>query len=135
MSRNTIAMTGAFALCMLAALPPMAGAAGQDGMVVVRDPQTGQLRAPTPQEARALRATTPAAAGDDAARTAREPSVATRRDGARGVRLGDRTMVYEVVTRGADGTLSTQCVHGDKAAHDALDRPATDHKEPSHEAR
>jgi hypothetical protein len=87
---------------------------GQQGMVVVRDAQTGKMRAPTPDELRALRAPAPSAALS--AGTSRPQSLAVRRDGTRGVRLGDRTMVYEVVTRGADGRLSSECVHGDGAA-------------------
>jgi hypothetical protein len=34
-------------------------------------------------------------------------------------------MVYEVVTRDADGKLSSQCLHGDEAAHDALHPSST----------
>lgn len=144
MSKHTDFTSGALALCLLAMFSQHAHAGiqdakhdakhdgKQDGMVVVRDAQTGKLRAPTPDEAKALRARTPAAA----LAPAREPAVTTRRDGARGVRLGERTMVYEVVTRGADGSLSSQCVHGDQAAQDALTRPAPqEHKEHDHETR
>jgi hypothetical protein len=119
------------ALCALAAFSLQAkaqpanpqdqqGQQGQQGMVVVRDAQTGKMRAPTPDELRALRAPAPSAALS--AGTSRPQSLAVRRDGTRGVRLGDRTMVYEVVTRGADGKLSGECVHGDAAEaalHDA----------------
>jgi hypothetical protein len=48
----------------------------------------------------------------------------SRRDGARGVRLGEQHMVYDVVTRGADGELTAHCVQGEAAARDALSRPA-----------
>lgn len=136
MSKHTDFTSGTLALCLLAVFSQLAHAgiqdAKQDGMVVVRDAQTGKLRAPTPDEAKALRARTPAAG----LAPAREPAVTTRRDGARGVRLGEKTMVYEVVTRGADGSLSSQCVHGDQAAQDALTRPAPQaHKEHDHETR
>ncbi|MFK3738828.1 post-PEP-CTERM-1 domain-containing protein [Massilia sp. TN1-12] len=140
MSKHTDFTSGALALCLLAAFSQHAHAGAldakqdgkQDGMVVVRDAQTGKLRAPTPDEAKALRARTPAAG----LAPLREPSVTTRRDGARGVRLGEKTMVYEVVTRSADGSLSSQCVHGDGAAQDALTRPARqEHKEHDHETR
>lgn len=133
MSKQTLIISSALALCLMAAFSLHAHAAGQDGMVVVRDPLTGKLRAPTPDEARLLRARTPAGT---ALAAPRQPSLVTGPGGARGVRLGDKTMVYEVVTRGADGTLSRQCVQGDGAAQDALHRPApSDHQEHNHETR
>lgn len=127
MSRKQMLSIGALAaLCLLAAFSLQARAAGQEGMVVVRDPQTGKLRAPTPDEARALRAKTPR----DANLAPR--ALAPRPDGARGVRLGEKSMVYEVVTRDADGKLSSQCLHGEQAAHDALDSTSQEH---DHETR
>jgi hypothetical protein len=129
------------ALCVLATLTMHAKAAGQqekdrqEGMVVVRDPQTGKMRAPTPQELRELRAKAPPPAASLSS-TPQQNRALTRRDGARGVRLGEKTLVYDVVTRGEDGKLSTQCVHGEAAAQDALQHPANaEHKEHSHEAR
>ncbi len=109
--------------------------AAEKGMVVVKDPQTGKMRAPTPEELRALRARTPAPAASLAGKPA-APQTLSRRDGARGVRLGEKTLVYDVVTRGADGKLSEQCVHGEDAAQDALQHPANaEHEEHRHEAR
>ena len=106
-----------------------------EGMVVVKDPQTGKMRAPTPEELRALRAKTPPSAAALAG-AAQQPKSLTRRDGARGVRLGEKTLVYDVVTRGEDGKLSEQCVHGEDAARNALQHPANaEHKEHRHEAR
>lgn len=123
------------ALCALAAFSMQAKAAGQEGMVVVRDPVTGQVRAPTPDELRALRAKAPAPAALGAG-AAQGPAALSARNGARGVRLGEKSMVYEVVARGADGTLSSQCVQGEAAAADALGRPAnTEPKEHSHDVR
>jgi hypothetical protein len=108
---------------------------GQEGMVVVKDPQTGRMRAPTPEELRALRAKAPKPAASMAG-TPAAPKTLTRRDGARGVRLGEKTLVYDVVTRDADGKLSEQCVQGDDAAKEALQHPANaEHKEHKHEAR
>ena len=115
------------ALCVLIAFSMHAKAAGQDSMVVVRDPLTGQLRAPTADELKELRAKTPATTGFAAPRA---PATISRRDGARGVRLGDKDMVYEVVTRGPDGKLTSECVHGD-AGH-ALDH---NHGEKANESR
>lgn len=123
------------ALCALAAFSMQAKAAGQEGMVVVRDAVTGQVRAPTPDELRALRAKAPPAAALGAV-APQGQAVLGARNGARGVRLGEKSMVYEVATRAADGTLSSQCVQGEAAAADALGRPAnTEHKEHSHDVR
>jgi len=123
------------ALCALAAFSLQAKAQSQEGMVVVRDAQTGKMRAPTPDELKALRAPAPAAALS--AGKSRPQPLAARRDGTRGVRLGDKTMVYDVVTRGPDGKLSSECVHGDAAAEAALNgaNAANAHKEHAHEAR
>jgi len=105
-------------LCLLAMFSMHARAAGQEGMVVVRDPQTGKMRAPTAAELRALRAQTPAAASLQAAPAT---SVVSRPGGARGVRLGERRMVYYIVTRDADGKLTRQCVDGEAGVARALD--------------
>jgi hypothetical protein len=127
------------ALCVLASLSMHAKAQerkeGQEGMVVVRDPQTGKMRAPTPEELRQLRAKAPRAAAAVAG-APQEGKQLSRRDGARGVRLGEKSLVYDVVTRGADGKLSEQCVQGEAAAQDAMQHPANaEHKEHRHEAR
>ena len=110
-----------------AALPPKAGAQeqpqlqqGQQGMVVVRDAQTGQLRAPTAAEMRAL--APPSAAARMSAPS--QPAMVTHPGGSRHVRLGERGLVYSVVKRGADGKLDEQCVHGAVAAEKAID-PST----------
>lgn len=123
-------------LCACATLSVQARAAGQDGLVVVKDAVTGKMRAPTPEEMRVLRAAAPPNAAMSSARPAAAPSM-TRADSARGVRVGDSHMVYEVVTRGPDGKLSSQCVQGAGAAERALNLPADQaaHKESDHESR
>ncbi|WP_288379503.1 post-PEP-CTERM-1 domain-containing protein [uncultured Massilia sp.] len=102
------------------------------GMVVVRDAQTGQLRTPTPAEMRALQPRTPGAA-----RAPGQEKMVTGPGGRRSVQLGDRHLVYSVVTRGPDGKLSDQCVHGVHAAENAIDQPARAGKpeEHRHESR
>jgi hypothetical protein len=126
------------ALCVLASMTMHAKAADQDrqeGMVVVRDAQTGKMRAPTPEELRALRAKAPPSSAALTG-TPRAQQQLSRRDGSRGVRLGEKSMVYDVVTRGEDGKLSSQCVQGEAAAREALEHPANvEHKEHNHEAR
>jgi hypothetical protein len=139
MSRQKLLTIGTLvALCVLAAFSLHARAAGQEGMVVVRDPLTGKMRAPTADELKALRAQTPPSAAPGATR---QPSTVSRADGSRGVRLGERNMVYEVVTRGADGKLTSRCVHGEAGASHALEHGADDagkhgnHGEDTHESR
>jgi hypothetical protein len=125
------------ALCVFATLSIQAHAAGQDGMVVVRDPQTGKMRAPTADEMKALRAATPPSAALTG-RTQAQPqtSVVTRPNGTRAVRVGESHKVFEIVTRGADGKLSSQCVQGEAAAQEALTHPANAaDKESAHESR
>jgi hypothetical protein len=128
------------ALCVLATLSMHARAqtkesgTGQDGMVVVRDAQTGKMRAPTPQELRELRARAPRPAAAVAG-TPPQPKALTGRHGAHGVRLGEKTLVYDVVTRGEDGALSSQCVQGEDAARHALHTDHAQHEEHRHEAR
>jgi hypothetical protein len=100
---------------LLAALPPKAPAQEQQkGMVVVRDAQTGQLRTPTAAEIRALSPATPSMG------PASQPAMVTHPGGARQVRLGERGLVYSVVTRGADGKLAGHCVEGAAAAEKAV---------------
>ena len=131
MSKEKLLTIGTLAaLCVLAAFSMHARAAGQEGMVVVRDPLTGQLRAPTADELKELRAKTPATAGLAGPRA---PATVSRRDGSRGVRLGEKNMVYEVVTRGPDGKLTSECVHGEAdPARAALDH---NHGEKANESR
>ncbi|MBD8532160.1 MULTISPECIES: post-PEP-CTERM-1 domain-containing protein [unclassified Massilia] len=101
----------------------------QSGMIVVRDAQTGQLRAPTAAESRAL-APPPSAAMRAQGQALQQPSVVTHPGGSRQVRLGERSLVYSVVKRGADGKLVEQCVEGAAAAEKAVHAPAsTQHNE------
>jgi hypothetical protein len=46
------------------------------------------------------------------------------------VRLGENSMVYDVVTRGPDGKLTSECVHGGNGT--SLDH---NHGENTHESR
>ncbi len=100
----------AISLLAIAAMAPQAQA--QQAMTVVRDAETGKLRAPTAAEARALQGTSRARnQGGQAAR----PQSVLRPDGTRALDLGDRGLVYSVTTRNADGKLVKKCVKGDHA--------------------
>lgn len=117
-------------------LLPSAQAAGQQGMVVVRDAETGQLRAPTAAEFLAL------GAGDARGRLGPKrpgpvvPVLTQMADGTLRVHAGGRPM-YSVVQRGADGRLHASCVDGEHAAQAAPHAPAAAKtgKEHSHELR
>ena len=100
------------------------------GMVAVRDAQTGNMRAPTAAELRAL-ASAPGATAAQGTPAAQSASV--RADGTRSVKLGERGMVYSVVTRAPDGTLAEQCVHGAGAADHAVNTATPSTKGPGHE--
>jgi hypothetical protein len=97
---------------------------GKPGMVVVRDPQTGEWRMPTPAEMKALRARAPAVAPSP------PPKAELRADGSRMVRLGEQHQIYSLVSRDAGGKTVMQCVHGDPSSETAP-QPAT--KENGHE--
>lgn len=124
----------ALAALMATALGAPAAAGDQEGVVVVRDPLTGKFRNATPAEARRLHAQ-PVAPGM-AKRDPAQPDVTIRKNGTLQKHLGERGMVYSVVTRGADGKLDADCVHGEAAADAALKRqaPATG-QEHKHETR
>ena len=121
------------ALCVLAALPATAQA--QQAQRVAKDPETGQIRAPELDEMAAERAAPAArAAASSAARAAASTSakpITGVRIGAKGFRVDSSRMVSSVVSRNADGTLSTQCVTGEaalvKALHGAVVGGAHDH--------
>jgi hypothetical protein len=103
-----------------------APAATAPNMMIVRDPVTGQLRAPTAEEAAALQQTPAAAARAGRAASAQAsqaspsapsaPLTKSHSNGARGVRLTDEMATYSVATRRADGTLEIEHVEGKKAA-------------------
>jgi hypothetical protein len=132
-----LTLSAVAALCVFATLSIQARAAGQEGWVVVRDAQTGKMRAATPDEIKALRAAAPpSAALTGKSQPQPQANLVTRPNGARGVRVGDSHKVFEVVTRGADGKLSSQCVQGEDAAQEALTHPANAaDKESAHESR
>lgn len=89
-----------------------------DGMIAVRDAVTGQLRAPTAEEQATLQAKSQSSkpARLRALSAAAEPETRVNARGAIGVRPGPENVSYSVVTRNADGTLSSACVQGQDRA-------------------
>jgi hypothetical protein len=107
-------------------------ASAQEGMVVVRDPQTGQMRAPTPAEMKTL--TRQSVQPSAALVVPAQPMLINRADNVRQVRLGEKSQVFTVASRGADGKLVNQCVQGASAVQSALSQPAATNEEHHHEA-
>jgi len=110
-------------LLAAACLPAAAQAAPPaKGTVVVRDAETGEVRAPTAAEMRALQPAPSATARSSAARA--QSGIVAGPGGRRSVQLDERHMVYSVVTREADGKHE-ECVKGEHAAEQALSKPAS----------
>lgn len=133
-------------MCALVVSAPVF-AADAVGMRIVRDPVTGQLRAPTAEEAQAMDAAA-AKARADATAAAPESNPDTRAPveirSANGVRyrVNDSFLSYSVITRKADGSLAMQCVTGKEAAEKLVRDPkaatsavAHSHKEHTYEEK
>jgi hypothetical protein len=128
MKRSSSLTRAATVLAVAAALPIAAQAAEKS--VVVRDAETGQLRAPTAEEARALQgsakserasARTLRGSSAAAASTAVEQVTAT---GAIALELDESTHMYSVARRNADGSITRECVQGQDKALASLAKPA-----------
>jgi len=89
-------------------------AKGSAGMVVARDPQTGELRAPTAEEMQALQSQSSITTGSQAPQ-----AVAAPQSGA-GLTLGEDSQTYAVVHKNPDGTISFGEATGKAAAEKAI---------------
>jgi hypothetical protein len=97
----------------------------ESGMVVVRDAESGQLRAPTPAEYRKLVPQSAKAREAALARgVSKAPQVVVNKHGARALNV-EHKAVYSVLTRNADGTLTEACVTGEDAANALIDNQRT----------
>lgn len=110
------------AMFAAAAMLPLAASAGE-GATVVRDAETGQLRAPTAAENAALRGKPAAAALRSAAPAAAEPMQRKMASGAVMAEVPESLMQFTVVTRQADGTLTRACVQGAEVAAQMATKP------------
>ena len=102
------------------ATPAAPTAIAADAQVVVRDAETGELRAPTTSEFQALQAQR-AKAG----RTVRPLEFKSHVSGAVGVRLNEDYMNYSVMVKQADGRLVEYCFSSAEAANAAIGAPAS----------
>jgi hypothetical protein len=111
------------------AAPATAPQAG--GLVVFIDPVTGQIRQPDAAEIGALTAApqTDGPVQPGGSISQRHAPVVHREfrtpSGVIGVKLGDESLSYMVVTKTADGKLAEDCVNGVDAAATAVSKGAT----------
>jgi len=93
-----------------ASAPKQAPPAAQ-GVVAVKDPETGQIRQATPTEIAAMNPGTVVAADAVVASQA-----TVNADGSKSMRLGDDSMTFAVVSKTKDGKLvSSEVVGGERA--------------------
>jgi len=93
-----------------------------DALRVVKDPETGQLRAPTAAEIQAsdLRAAARSSARTSAVSAAAAPMFRLMPSGARRVRVTEEFQSHTVAVIKADGTVDTQCYERKDPALNAL---------------
>lgn len=98
--------------------PPVkrAETAGQGSVRVYKDPITGELRAPTAAERQSQGQSlqTPGPIGGEPPQIIRNP------DGSRTAILGPAQMSYSVMKKNSDGTITMDCVTGEKKAAEFL---------------
>lgn len=110
-------------------------AAGAQAQRVTKDSVTGELRAPTADEVKAL----DAAAGNGKRAAAptgilsgkADPQPQRLPNGTVVQELTTDTMMYSVARKNADGTISQYCVTGDEAAQRLVKGPAASSKKPT----
>jgi len=122
---------GVGAIFVAAALAPLVAQAqasdaatvapsGGEAQIVVKDADSGQLRAATPEEAQALQG-----ARAQLRRSAAAGNLSKSHwSGAQGARLTDEFLSYSVVVKRADGTLVELCVEGAETTAKAVRSPA-----------
>lgn len=126
---STAAVAAMVALAAVATLAsPPAQAAAEAGMRAARDAKTGQLRAPTAEESKALDAAAKLRAAKGNARVGMvsgklDPQPIKHADGTVEQELDESTMSYSVARRNADGSIEMVCVQGKDAATKALKTP------------
>jgi hypothetical protein len=96
------------------------------GMKVVKDAQTGALRAPNAQEFKAMQAAENALNANKKTKNVGmlsgkvNPQAVHMANGGTKIELTEDTLVYSVVQRAEDGSLVQQCVTGADAAEKAM---------------
>lgn len=114
---RTLTLTAAAALLPLAASAAVAAEEGtlpvseatQDALVVVRDAETGKLRAATNEERASLQSLRAAKRATALSAVAATPQLKRHSNGATGVRLTEDMTSYSVMVRRPDGKLEELC--------------------------
>ena len=107
------AALGAVAMSAGAQEPAKTTGAQSPGMVVVRDAATGQLRAPTADEAKTLqRKSQQSTTGRKRALAATEPTEEPLATGGYKLVVDESFDSYSVATRRPDGSIALDCVTG-----------------------
>lgn len=91
-----------------------------ESLTVVRDAQTGKLRAPTAEEAAALKAKTAAKLAARRVAAPPPPTMKYHKSGATGMRMTDESLTTAVAVRKADGSVEQQCFETHGAATTAI---------------
>jgi hypothetical protein len=131
---NTVfSMSRMVAIAAALALSGSAFAAGQEGQTVVKDQVTGQLRAPSAEEAKEFHDMAAqmrsANASERKAKPGKTPGTVTRQaNGSVQAILDDESISYSVMTRNAQGELVLQCVTGATAAAATMSTPSKEHQ-------
>lgn len=87
-----------------------------EAATVVRDAETGQLRAPTAAEAKALRDQAARTGGGTASSAVVGQRQIRHKDGTVEMQLDGSSMMYTVAQRHADGSITRACVQGEDQA-------------------
>jgi|GEM_PF-4919868 len=123
-SKSSVSVPLAAAVLAAACGASPAFAEGVAGMTVTRDAETGELRAPTADEMKALEAarktnsrnTRPAASA---------PVPVIHANGTISVMLGEDQMMYSVARVNAQGKVERACVQGLEASQQAMRAPVS----------
>jgi hypothetical protein len=112
------------------ATPKAAPASPAGGLVVFIDPVTGQIRQPEAAEIGTLSAPPQAGVINAAPSAAQQHTPVVHREfrgagGVIGVKLGDESLSYMVVSKTPDGKLAEDCVTGGEAAAVAVSKGVT----------
>lgn len=106
-----------------AAMGMPVAASAAEAATVVRDAETGQLRAPTAEEARVLREQGSRGGDSRAASAASGPREIRHKDGSVEMQLDSSSMMYSVAQRLPDGRIARACVQGEQQALAVASRP------------
>ena len=96
------------------------GAVAADSLSVVRDATTGELRAPTAEEAQALSGASSTSGRASAAERSTQPLLRSHAGGAASVRMTDASLTYAVGVRKANGSVQSQCFDSKDSAAAAV---------------